>query len=83
MDGAIVTIAGTGEEGYSGDNGVATAAKLSHPRGLAVDGNSNVYISDSGNCRVRKVSADGRIITVAGNGTPGYAGDDGRARPRN
>ena len=74
----ITTIAGTGKAGFSGDRGPATRARLSGPRGVAVDGQGNVYISDSGNARVRKVS--GRTITtIAGTGTAGFSGDGGPA----
>jgi len=78
-NGIIATIAGTGEPGFSGDGGVATAAKLNCPRGIAVDGQGNLYISDSGNSRIRKISATGTITTVAGTGTAGFAGDGGPA----
>jgi hypothetical protein len=72
-------VAGTGTAGYSGDGGLAVAATLNHPRGLAVDASSNVYIADTGNNRVRRVDhVTGNITTVAGNGTAGLAGD-GRA----
>jgi sugar lactone lactonase YvrE len=71
--------AGTGTAGNSGDGGLAVAATLNQPRGLAVDASSNVYIADTGNNRVRRVDhVTGNIATVAGNGTAGLAGD-GRA----
>jgi uncharacterized repeat protein (TIGR01451 family) len=76
--GDIATIAGTGTAGYSGDGHAATAAQLQYPSGLAIDKNGNLYIADSGNCRVRMVS-NGTITTVAGNGTCGTAGDSGAA----
>jgi uncharacterized repeat protein (TIGR01451 family) len=72
--GIITTIAGTGTAGYSGDGHAATAAQLQYPSGLAIDKNGNLYIADSGNCRVRMVS-NGTITTVAGNGTCGSTGD--------
>ncbi len=78
-DGSISTVAGDGTEGYSGDGGAATAAQLSGPSGVAVDGSGNLYIADSGNQRIRKVDADGAITTVAGDGTEGYSGDGGAA----
>ncbi|MBZ5608094.1 MAG: hypothetical protein LAP38_07550 [Acidobacteriia bacterium] len=78
-DGIIRTIAGTGDEGYTGDGGPAIQARLNEPRGLAVDSAGNLYISDTGNNVVRKVSADGIITTVAGNGHPGYLGDGASA----
>jgi hypothetical protein len=77
--GTITTIGGTGTAGYSGDNGAATAAEIDLPYGIAVDGSGNVYFSDLGNNRVRKISSSGTITTVAGNGTAGYTGDSGVA----
>lgn len=77
--GFITTIAGTGTAAFSGDTGAATAADLSTPRGLAVDGAGNVFIADTGNNRVRRVAADGSIDTVAGNGTAAFSGDGGPA----
>ncbi len=78
--GAVTIVAGTGTVGYSGDGGPATSAQLHYPGGLAVDGSGNLYISDGGNCRIRKVATGtGIITTVAGNGTQGYSGDGGQA----
>ena len=78
--GTISTLAGTGASGYSGDGGAATSALLSHPEGLAVASNGDVYFSDTDNNVVRKVaSATGIITTVAGNGSPGATGDGGPA----
>ncbi len=74
----IVTVAGTGTSGFSGDNGPATSAQLWNPAGVAIDGSGNLYIGDSANNRVRKV-AGGNITTVAGTGTAGYTGDSGAA----
>jgi len=74
--GLISTVAGTGTGGYNGDGIPATSAKLNWPTGVAVDDAGNVYISDVGNFRIRKVSAaTGLISTVAGTGTWGYNGD--------
>ncbi|MFF9457712.1 NHL domain-containing protein [Streptomyces flaveolus] len=70
-DGKISTVAGTGTEGFSGDGGLATAAKLSYPYGIAVDSAGTLYFSDSNNHRVRKVTTDGKIHTVAGTGVAG------------
>jgi uncharacterized protein (TIGR03437 family) len=80
-DGLIQTVAGTGVAGFAGDGGAATAALLSHPYGLAVDTAGNLYIADLGNARVRKVSLDGTIQTIAGGGlfVPGGNGDGGPA----
>ncbi|MFZ4516653.1 MAG: fibronectin type III domain-containing protein, partial [Acidimicrobiia bacterium] len=78
-DGKITTIAGTGVSGHSGDGGTATNAQLSAPYGVAVDSAGNVYIADTGNDRVRKISTNGIITTIAGNGSRGYSGDGGPA----
>lgn len=78
--GIITTVAGTRDNGYSGDGGPATAAELSNPSAVAVDGAGNLYISDFGNNRIREVVvASGIINTIAGNGTQGYAGDGSAA----
>ena len=65
----ITTIAGNGIQGYSGDNGPATAAQLDAPRDVAVDDSGNVYIADYLNRCVRKVNSSGIITTIAGGGT--------------
>lgn len=78
-NGIITTVAGTGAIGYSGDGGPAISAQLAYPRGLAVDAQGNLYISDSGNSRIRKVAVDGKISTIAGTGEAGYSGDNGPA----
>ncbi|WP_329394580.1 RICIN domain-containing protein [Streptomyces melanogenes] len=78
-DGKISTIAGTGTKGFSGECGPAVSAQLNNPREVAVDRMGAVYIADTGNHRVRKVTADGKICTVAGTGTKGFSGDDGPA----
>jgi uncharacterized protein (TIGR03437 family) len=77
--GTITTVAGNGKPGYSGDGGAATAASLYHPAGIALDTSGNLYIADSGNSVVRKVSPSGMITTVAGTGAAGYSGDGGPA----
>jgi sugar lactone lactonase YvrE len=77
--GSIVTVAGTGKAGYSGDGGPATQAMLNTPFGIALDAAGNLYISDTNNYRVRKVAPDGTITTVAGTGQAGYSGDGGPA----
>jgi sugar lactone lactonase YvrE len=73
--GIISTIAGNGVAGFSGDGGLATAARVSGPGGLCFDHDGNLYIADGGNHRIRKISAAGIITTIAGNGLPGYSGD--------
>ena len=81
--GIITTVAGNGTPGFSGDNGFATSASIGSSASagnnvcVAVDSAGNIYISDSGNNRIRKVAAaTGIITTVAGNGTPGFSGDN-------
>src|ERR1035441_7476036 len=74
-DGVITTFAGSGGNASSGDGGPATAAQLLEPRNLAVDAAGNVYISEFGANRVRKVTLDGNIHTAAGTGVFGYNGD--------
>ena len=78
--GVISTVAGTGTEGYTGDGGPATSAALSTVEGLAVDSSGNIYISDTGNARIRVVNAStGIISTYAGTGARGDTGDHGPA----
>jgi len=70
--GIISTIVGNGNSTYTGDGGLAAGATLNTPNGVALDGAGNLYIADSGNNRIRKVTAaTGIITTVAGNGMPG------------
>lgn len=79
-DGKIVTIAGTGVANFDGDGGDAVNASLSAPRGVAVAANGDVYIADTNNNRIRKITAStGKITTVAGKDTDGSSGDDGPA----
>ena len=74
--GTITTFAGNGTGGYLGDGDPATDAEIRSPEGVAADAAGNVYIADTSNCRVRKVTAaTGIITTVAGNGYCGYTGD--------
>jgi sugar lactone lactonase YvrE len=78
--GIVATIAGTGVAGFSGDGGMATAARLDLPTALALDAFGNLYVADSGNHRVRRIAAaTGAITTVAGNGIEAFAGDNGPA----
>ena len=76
--GNISTVAGNGVLHYSGDGGPAQNALLSGPSAVAYS-STGVYIADTANQRVRQISLSGTISTVAGNGTPGYAGDNGAA----
>jgi uncharacterized protein (TIGR03437 family) len=79
-NGTITTIAGNGGTGgYSGDGGPATSAALNFPLGMAMDGLGNLYFADGENHRVRRIDPTGVITTVAGNGTEGFAGDQGPA----
>lgn len=79
-DGTISTVAGTGVQGFSGDGGPATSAMLNLPNNVWVDKSGNIFISDAGNNRIRKINAaDGVISTVAGNGARGFNGDGGPA----
>ena len=77
--GFIQRVVGTGVRGFSGDNGPANEAQLDRPNALAVDADGNLYISDSGNNRVRRVDPTGNITTYAGNGNDSYLGDGGLA----
>jgi poly(3-hydroxybutyrate) depolymerase/sugar lactone lactonase YvrE len=78
-DGTLAIAAGTGVAGFAGDGGRAVAAQLNAPWSLAVDQRGNLYIADAANHRVRKVAADGTIMTVAGAGSAGFSGDGGPA----
>jgi uncharacterized protein (TIGR03437 family) len=80
-NGSIQTVAGTGVAGFAGDGGSSNTAMLSHPYGVVVDAQGNLYIADLGNGRVRRISSGGTIATVAGGGTiaPGGNGDGGPA----
>lgn len=73
--GTIITVAGNGIQGFSGDNGLAVNAKLSNPWGVAISSTGNLFISDYSNARVRKVTT-GTITTIAGTGSGGFSGDD-------
>ena len=84
--GVMTRVAGNSRPGYSGDGGPATSARLtlhtpydSLPTGVTVDNAGNLFITDTSNHRVRRVSAGGIITTVAGDGVPGFSGDGGPA----
>jgi hypothetical protein len=78
-NGIIRTVAGNGTQGFGGDGGPATSAALWHPSEVAFDALGNMYIADSDNSRVRKVTPDGIISTFAGNGQIASGGDNGLA----
>jgi len=71
----ITTFAGNGTAGFSGDGGLATQAQINDVVGLAADAQGNIYLADQNNNRVRKVTANGIISTIAGSGTGGFSGD--------
>ena len=77
--GVIGNVAGTGECGFAGDGGPATAALLNEPYGVVVDRTGQIFFADRLNRRVRKIDAAGRITTLAGNGSGKYSGDGGPA----
>jgi trimeric autotransporter adhesin len=78
--GAIFLVAGNGMAGFSGDGGLATAATMSDPTSVAVDGSNNIYIADSRNNCIRMIKeSSGIITTVAGTGNDSYTGDGGLA----
>ena len=77
--GTITTVAGNGTYGFSGDGGSAVNASLGYPAGVAVDASGTLYISDSANNRIRRVSPSGTITTYAGTGVAGTTGDGGPA----
>ena len=75
VDGIIKTVAGNGDSGFSGDDGLATKARLYVPSDIAFGPDGSLYIADSGNYRIRRIDANGIIKTVAGNGERGFSGD--------
>ena len=77
--GVITTIAGNGQEGYSGDGGPAREATFNQPYGLAVDAVDNIYTADRLNGVVRKIDTSGTITTFAGSGELAFGGDGGPA----
>ena len=77
--GTLTLIAGNSREGFSGDGGGATQAQLNTPQGLAFDAAGDLFIADTGNNRIREVTLDGKIRTVAGNGQAGFSPVSGPA----
>lgn len=78
-NGMITTLAGSGTWGSSGDGGPASLARLANPTDVTLGPDGSVYITDYANNKIRRVSPDGLITTVAGNGTTGFSGDGGPA----
>jgi ribosomal protein S11 len=78
-DGRITTVAGTAAPGFSGDGGPATAAQLNLVHGVALLPDGGMVLADTSNHRIRRVTPDGTITTVAGTGTFGFSGDGGPA----
>ncbi len=78
-NGNLTPFAGNFGYGVSGDGGPALSASFASPQGLAVDGAGNLYVADSDNNRIRKITPDGIVTTVAGGGASGYDGDSGTA----
>ncbi len=70
-NGTVSTVAGTGKPGFA--NGTGEKALFNGPRGITIDKHGNLYIADSGNNRIRKIASDGKVSTIAGNGTAGFA----------
>nr|MBA3488521.1 SMP-30/gluconolactonase/LRE family protein [Longispora sp. (in: high G+C Gram-positive bacteria)] len=76
VTGIISTVAGNGWQGYNGDNGLAVNAAFHRPSGIAVAANGDVFISDTQNHVIRRITAvTGIITTIAGTGRPGFKGD--------
>jgi sugar lactone lactonase YvrE len=78
VDGTITTVAGNGEDRFSGEREPALGATLNQPKGLAVAADGSVFVADAGNNRVRHINSDGTITTVAGDGEAGFGGDGGQ-----
>jgi sugar lactone lactonase YvrE len=78
-DGIARRIVGSGQRGFAGDEGSALKAMVDNPNHLVVDGEGNLFIADTGNHRIRKVSTDGIITTIGGTGAVGFSGDGGPA----
>jgi len=79
QSGSVETIAGNGKKKFKGDGGPATGASIFFPHGIAVDSKDNVIFSDKAHFRIRRITPDGMIDTIAGNGMRGNLGDGGDA----
>ncbi len=77
--GAITAVAGTGERGFEGDGRPARAARFDRPSSVALDGAGNVYVADASGQRIRKIDADGTVVSMGGTGASGFSGDGGPA----
>lgn len=78
-DGTQTTIAGTGTAGFSGDSGQADKMQVSYPSKVSWNAAGDLYFSDAGNNRIRRIDTGGKMTTIAGNGTAGSGGDGGAA----
>ncbi|MEP7352462.1 MAG: IPT/TIG domain-containing protein [Acidobacteriota bacterium] len=77
LDGNITTVAGNGDNAFTGEGGLATSASLNYPKSVVVDGSGNIFIGDTVNNRIRQVTENGKIYTIAGNGLFGdYNGNN-------
>jgi uncharacterized protein (TIGR03437 family) len=76
---AFSNVAGSNVAGFRGDGGPATSAQLNKPTGIAMDAAGNIYLADTNNSRIRKITTDGIITTIAGSRYTGYSGDGGDA----
>ena len=75
--GQMLSVAGNGTKGFSGDDGPSTEGWLNWPEGIFLDGSDNLFIADSGNLRIRRVDGQtGIITTVAGDGGRGFNGEE-------
>lgn len=80
-DGTISLVAGNGTAGYLGDGGMATSASFNGPGAVGISDQGEIYVGDTFNHRIRKISTDGVISLFAGNGSAGYSGDSGDSGP--